>query len=183
MPNGDQEIGVCVHETMTCEWVCPKTFAIQGWKMGFPDGEIQLLDMLKAGEDYDAMVFTKDAYDKFVFPAQVIAHGYAQAARMRTRHHACLAKAYVVVHQLDCTWTCVPAKTKRHHYVQWSSNTVAARKPGLSQTYDAIVLTPEAYERFALPFQVTDKGAARAYATYTVYLSRVRTRHALEKRP
>ena len=182
MPNGDQEIGVCAHDTMSCEWVCPKTFAIRDWRMGFADGELQLLDTMKAGEDYDAMIFTKDAYDKFVFPSQVIAHGYAQAARMRTRHHACLAKSYLLIHQLDCNWVCVPTKTRRHHYVQWTSNSTE-RKPGLSQTYDAIVLTPKAYERFALPFQVTNKGAARANASYTVYLSRVRTRNALERRP
>jgi len=175
MPNGDQEIGVCAHDTMTCEWVCPKTFRRGSWAVEFPLGTLSLPDALPGGTDYDAMVFTLRAYDLFVFPSQVLIHGYEAALKNRRAHKACLQRFNVLAHTPDCTWVC-PAALRRT-IVGWEG------EKSLGQTYDAVVLTPSAYERFALPFQVADKGAARAYASYTVYLSRVRTRHAMERRP
>ena len=113
MPNGDEEYGMCAHDTMTCEWVCPKTFRLATRSGEFPYGTLDLPDALPGGGDYDAMVFTLGAYDLFVFPSQVLIYGYDTALKNRRAHKVCLQKYNVLAHTPDCTWVC-PAVLRRN---------------------------------------------------------------------
>ena len=184
------EYGLCVHSVRTCDWFCPE-FELGSITMHLAEAELKVrqdtipvTDPIRAelgwkkgaGPEtirFDAMIFTAAAYDKFVLPDLIVTRGYDKARILRTRHRACLKSFGVCVHWIDCDWIC--PRIGWRELIDWKS------PHNLRNGFDALVLTPSAYERFALPFQVRTKGAPRALAMYQCYLSRVRTEEALLK--
>jgi len=134
-----------------------------GWKKGAGPDTIR----------FDAMIFTATAYDLFVLPDLIVTHGYDKARIIRTRHRACLKTFGVCNHWIECDWVC--PRIGWRDMIEWKSH------HNLRNVFDALVLTPSAYERFALPFQVRTRGAARAAALHRGYLGRVREEEAFRK--
>ena len=189
------EYGPCAHAVRTCDWVCPE-FELGSITMRWLEAErleaelkvrqdtIPVTDPIRAelgwkkgaGPDtirFDAMIFTATAYDLFVLPDLIVTHGYDKARIIRTRHRACLKTFGVCIHRIECDWVC--PRIGWRDMIEWKSH------HNLRNVFDALVLTPSAYERFALPFQVRTRGAARAAALHRGYLGRVREEEAFRK--
>lgn len=187
----DLVYGPCFHAIRTCEWVCPPvlefgslTMRFDGARIRVPSDELPVTDPVRrelgfrAGQGpdtvrWDAAVFTVDAYDRFVFPHVLLQQGYDKARAIRTRHRACLKAFGICIHRIDCEWVCPKIGWKQ--LIEWDS------PHQLRRVFDAIVLTPEAYERVALPFQIRTRGAARALARYQQYLSGTRELRAVDQ--
>ena len=175
------EYGPCAHAVRTCEWVCPDMFdTLASITMRWSEAKLTVKQdtVPIIGEDnvrFDAIVFTAAAYDLFVLPDLIVTHGYDTARDLRKRHHACIKhpRIGICVHRIECDWVC--PRIGGRDLITWDS------KHNLRNVFDALVLTPSAYARFALPFQVRNKGPARAEAMYQGYLRRVRSEKALDK--